>query len=470
LAYRTLYPTKRRLSACLEIFSPGRTNSPGFGVDYIEHLIQYFEALGAGDLRRQTESFLQWSDGIGNKVRLIQLFLVGFYYVELCGLDVSIDPVVASIRPEERQRVKSAFAGRLPDVDLRTFFEGLLDVWPVVTTGLTDEALLAILLRFQIVANRSAPMQRVETSVARLRPEQVVEAESGGDTPRRVMTDDDAKAPKDPAYLNRGHVRSIFAAASFLVQQGYPPFNARITIRHRLFGHQDQAAASKHFASFSQALKTQLISCGGSGLRIVVRERDEAEGSCGRVIAHVPDVEKFRRWMLKWQRSSRLAGAEDEAVTMEVAPVGQRLDEHWRCVRWLCGGFNPADPVHSKIQIETDYHRVAGDIGTRTRLDQSEALGAAARIKADEKCGTDLLSAFNDHQWDRLYDGWELDEQVYREQRRLQLEAAMAELRARHALESASYSDEMRGYEEAELRSNLAASPVERAWASWGRS
>ncbi|WP_211911567.1 AAA family ATPase [Tardiphaga alba] len=441
-----------------------------FGVDYIEHLIQYFEALGAGDLRRQTESFLQWSDGIRNKVRLIQLFLVGFYYIELCGLDVSVDPVVASIRLEERQRVKSAFAGRLPDIDLTTFFEGLLGVWPVVTVDLSDEALLAILLRFQMVANRSAPMLRPETSVARIRPERIVEADIGGDAQRRVTTDDDAKAPKDPAYLNRSHVRSIFAAASFLVQQGYPSFNARITIRHRLFGHQDQAAASDHFKAFSSALKLQLVSCGGSGLRIFVQERDEAEGSCGRVIAHVSDVEKLGRWMLKWHRSSRLAGAEDRAVTMDIGSAGRRLDEHWRCVRWLCGGFNPADPIHSKIEIEPDYHRVAGDIGKRNRQDQSEALDAAARIKADEKCGIDLLSAFNDRKWDRLYDGWELDEQVYREQRRSQLEAAMLELRARHALDSASYSDEMRGYEEAELRSNLAASAVERAWAIWDRS
>lgn len=441
-----------------------------FGVDYIEHLIQYFEALGAGDLRRQTESFLQWSDGIRNKVRLIQLFLVGFYYIALCGLDVSVDPVVASIRPEERRRVADAFAGRLPDVDLRTFFEGLLDVWPVVTTDLSDEALLALLLRFQMIANRSTPMQRLETSAARIRPEHVVEAESGGDAPRRNTAGDDAKAPKDPAYLNRSHVRGIIAAASFLVQQGHAPFNARITIRHRLFGHQDQAAASKHFASFSQALKTQLLSNGDSGLRIFVQERDENEGPCGRVIAHVSDAEKIGRWMLKWQRSSRLAGAEDGAVTMEVALASERLDEHWRCVRWLCGGFNPADPIHSKLQIERDYQRVAGDIGTRTRLDQSEALGAAARTKADQQCGVELLSAFNDEQWDRLYDGWELDERVYREQRRSQLEAAMAELRDKHSREASTYSDEMRRYEEDELRLNIAASCAARSWTSWSRS
>ncbi|MGM5028314.1 AAA family ATPase [Tardiphaga sp. 862_B3_N4_1] len=441
-----------------------------FGVDYVEHLIQYFEALGAGDLRHQTGKFLQWSDSVRNKARLIQLFLVGFYYIELCGLDVSVDPVVASIRPEERKRIVDAFTNRLPNIDLRAVFEGLIDIWPVITSDLTDEALFAILLRFQITANRNEPVRRSDESAVRIRPEAVAALEDGAEHQRRVVTSDDAKAPKDPAYLNRGHVRSVFAAASFLVQQGYPPFNVRITIRHGLFGHQEQASASKHFARFSQAVKTQLLSYGDSGLRVFVQERDDVHGSCGRLIAHVSDVEKLRRWMLKWQRKSRVAGAEDAAITMEVAPVGERLDEHWRCVRWLCGGFNPSDPIHPRLGIEGEYLHVAGDIGTRTRLDLSEALGGAARNKADRDCGVDLLSAFNDEQWDRLYDGWELDESVYRDQQRLTLQAALTELRAKHSQEEATYSEERRSYEEDELRSTRAASAPTRSWAIWSRS
>ena len=439
-----------------------------FGVDYIEHLVQYFEALGSGDFGLQTTKFLRWPDSVRGKVRLIQLFLVGLYYVELCGLDVSVEPGIASIRQEERNRVIEAFNARLPSIDLKAFFEGMLDVWPVVTGDLSEGALLAILLRFQTVANRGDIVPRAN-EVERITPQAVIEAESVIGTSRGRKSDDE-DAPKDPAHLSRSHVRSIFAAASFLVQQGHEPFNARITIRHRLFGHEGQPEASKHFAKFSQALKGQLENWGGSGLRVFVQEREEEEGSCGRVIASVPDAELADRWLKKWQRRSRVVGKEDAAITLEMVHSGERLDGHWSCVRWLCGGFNPNDPVFPKLNIEMAYRRVAGNIGTRTRLDTSEPLTALARGKAELECCVDLVSAFNDEQWDRLYGGWELEERKYREEQKLLWQAALADVLARHPLDGSAGSKEVQDYEVEELRKGWAAGAQVRPWSIWSRS
>ncbi len=440
-----------------------------FGVDYIDHLVRYFEALGAGDFRQQTTNFLQWQDNVRNKVRLIQLFLVGLYYVELCGLDVSVEPVIASIRQEERSRVTDAFTRRLPSIDMKAFFEGLLNVWPVVTSDLSDEALLAILMRFQAAVNRGEIVSRAN-DIERITPQAVVEAGPViGTSPSRRKSDD-KDAPKDPDYLSRGLIRSIFATASFLVQQGHQPFNARITIRHRLFGHEGQPEASAHFVRFSQALKGQLENWGGSGLRVFVQERDEEEGSCGRVIAHVPDAELADRWLKKWQRSRRVMGNEDAAITLEMVPSCERLEGHWSCVRWLCGGFNPNDPIFSKLNIETAYRRVAGNIGTRTRLDYSEPLGAAARQEAELECGVDLVSAFNDEQWDRLYDGWELEERKYREEQRLLWQAAVADVLAQHPLDGSARSEEVQDYEVEEIRKRWAARAQVRPWSIWSLS
>jgi DNA polymerase-3 subunit gamma/tau len=441
-----------------------------FCVDYIEHLIQYFEALGAGDFRQQTAKFLQWPDSIRNKARLIQLFLIGLYYVELCGLDVSVEPVIASIRKEERIRVTGAFARRLPHIDLKAFLEGLLNVWPVVTNDLSDEALLGILMRFQNAANRGDAAPKATDLVQRITPQAMPEVEDKAGSPRSRRSNDDADAPKDPAYLTRSHVRSIFAAASFLVQQGHQPFNARITIRHRSFGHEAQSEASAHFARFSQALKGQLENWSGSGLRICVQERDEAEGSCGRVIAYVPDTESAERWLKKWQRSSRVVGMEDAAITLEMVPAGEELDGHWRCARWLCGGFNPSDPTFSKLNIEAEFQRVAGDIGTRTRLDSSESLAPLARRKAEVSDGIEILSAFNDAQWDRLYDGWELEEREHRDTERSLWQATLAEVVAKHALDGSAQSKETQNYEADELRRSWAARDRVRAWPIWSRS
>jgi DNA polymerase III subunit gamma/tau len=440
-----------------------------FGVDYIEHLIRYFEALGVGDFRQQTTRFLQWPDSVRNKARLIQLFLVGLYYVELCGLDVSVEPAIASIRQEERSRVTNAFATRLPSVDLKAFFEGLLGVWPVVTSDLSDEALLAVLLRFQAVANRGEILPRAKKLIERITPQATVEAHLVAATSRSRNKSDDDDAPKDPAYLTRSHVRSIFAAASFLVQHGHRPFNARITIRHRLFGNEEQPEASAHFARFSQALKGQLENWGGSGLRVFVQERDDNEGSCGRVIAHVPNSELADRWLKKWHRSSRVAGKEDAAITLEMVPEGERLDGHWSCVRWLCGGFNPNDPIFPKLNIEMMYRRAAGNIGSRNRLDFSEPLGTAARQKAELDSGVDLVSAFNDKKWDRLYDGWELEERKYREEQKLLWQAALAEKLARHPLDGSVGAKEVQDYEVEERRKAWSANAQVRPWSIWSR-
>jgi DNA polymerase III subunit gamma/tau len=442
-----------------------------FGVDYIEHLIQYFEALGAGDFAAQTIRFWRWPDTVRSKAKLIQLFIVGFYCVELCELDVSVEPVIASIRRDERLRVRDAFARRLPGIDIKVFFEDLLNVWPVVTSDMSDEALLATLMRFQAVANRSEVTPRVGVSVERITPQAVVqEAPDSGERPGRRIKGDDADALKDPAYLYRSHVRSIFAASSFLVQAGHRPFNAMITIRHRLFGKEQQDEASDQCGRFSQALKESLKRGGGSGLRILVQERDAEEGSCGRVIAYVPDAEETIKWLRKWHRSSRVIGKEDEAISMEMVPAGGNLEGHWRCVRWLCGGFNPNDPVSSKLNIEAEYRRVAGDIGKRNRLDHSEPLGVPARRRAAEACGVQIISAFNDEEWGRLYDGWELDEHRYRKEQGIRWQDALAAVKAKHPLDGSDSANEVQEYEVQELRRRWLEVPQNRSWPIWSVS
>lgn len=436
-----------------------------FGVDYIDVLIDFFEALGSGSFEKQTRIFLGWSDSVRRKVRLIQLFLIGLHYSELCRLNVSIDPVIASIRSDERQRVLAAFRIRLPDADLKALFENMLAVWPVVTDDMSEEALLAIMMRFQAVANSGEILERAPLP-CRLIPEPVAEARADEHSMRRArIKSDDASAPRDPAFLSRANVRKIFAAASFLVQKGHEPFNARITIRHRDFGHTNQSDASRHFAKFSQALKGRLEHWGGSGLRIFVQEASE-DGSCGRVIAHVPKPVEAALWLKKWHRSSRTAVTAENAITCEMVPAATVLEGHWACVRWLCGGFNPNDPIRAALGIEDEFNRVAGDIGQRTRVDYSEPLGSAARSMEEDQCGgLAIVSAFDDGQFQRLYDGWELDECAHRREQRARWDAGVAEIKARYPLDGSMKSEELLQYEVEEFKRRFSPSP--RTWPIW---
>jgi DNA polymerase-3 subunit gamma/tau len=149
---------------------------------------------------------------------------------------------------------------------------------------------------------------------------------------------------------------------------------------------------------------------------------------------------------------------------------GERLDGHWRCVRWLCGGFNPNDPIFAELNIEKEYHRIAGDIGQRTRCDLSVPLGKQARDQAEAECGIDLVSAFNDGQWERLYDGWEQEERTYREEQKLLWQAALAELRAQYLFDGSAKAKEVQDYEVEELRKRWAAGTAARTWPIWSPS
>jgi len=438
-----------------------------FSVDHVENLVVYFEALGSADFKLQTESFFGWREPVRTKIRLIQQFLVGVYYRDFCGVNVSVDPVIASIRPKERDRVLEAFRRRLGDVDLKAFWEDMLSAWPVITNDLSDEALLTHVIRLQNVANRSDCSPRSETYVDRVAVEALPEGESGDSAKKsRIAKNSDDLTPTDPKYLTRSHVAKIFASSSFLIQEGYKAFNAQITIRHSLFGAQQQPEASEHFAEFSKALKSRLEHWNGSAPRLFVQEKSETDGSCSRVVAFIPNAADAARWLNKWQRSERISGCEEDALRLEMLPAGPRLEAHWRCVRWLCGGFNPQDPIFGKLNIEPEYQRVAGDIEGRTRVGCSDLLAPLAIAKAQE-IGLQLVSAFDDQQWDRLYDGWEIEECASRLEHKLILEEAIARVEALYPLDGSPQTKEIRESELAELRARFGARARRRSWPIW---
>ena len=186
------------------------------------------------------------------------------------------------------------------------------------------------------------------------------------------------------------------------------------------------------------------------------------------MIAYIPDVEQADRWLKKWHRGSRVAGKEDAAITSRWHPkrrARRALDLRAMAMQRIQSQHS----IFPKLNIETAYRRIAGNIGTRTRLDSSEPLTGKARAKAELECGIDLVSAFDDEQWDRLYDGWELEEQRYREEQKLLWQAALADVMARHPLDGSVRSKEAQDYEVEELRKAWSASARVRPWSMWSR-
>ncbi|MGY4155591.1 DNA polymerase-3 subunit gamma/tau [Bradyrhizobium sp. USDA 4461] len=406
-----------------------------FGVSRMEHLCKYFLALGEGNFARQTGAFFEWNEPVQLKTRLIQSFLLSLYYNELCALKVTIDPLIASIRTAERTPIVAAFRQRLPSVDLSQFWEDMMAALPIVTSAISDEALNAHIIAFQRVAGRSEAAPRRSVAPDRI-PQNGARyvnrsrrASSGGQETRLVRI---PKLKRDPKYLSMENVAQLIRASSFVVQEYGIRFNARISIRHAAFGCKTQDEAAEHFATFSKSLDSRLKAWTGSGHRICVQEANEVEGFCGRLVAHVPNDARFARWSERWARGTSGGTPESAAIRVEFISPGSKLEGHWGCVRWLCGGLNPREPWAERLGIESEFQRVAGDIGQRTRMPISDSLKAAGIRKAENELRLEALSAFDDEAWDRLYDGWELDEHLSRQGHKELREKAVAEVVGRY--------------------------------------
>jgi DNA polymerase III subunit gamma/tau len=442
-----------------------------FGISRTVYLCNYFVTLGRGDFALQTKAFFDWNETVQVKARLIQLFLVSMYYNDLCAVGVPIDFVIASIRVPERLPILDAFRQRLGPVNLKHFFEDMMTVWPVVTSALSDEALLMHVIRLQRLANRSQATRRVETVPDRIpegsitRKERVRRVRVSNVNPPLVRI---PKLKRDPNYLTIDNAAQLIRSASFAVQEHGIKFNTQIMIRHTKFGCKTQEEASDHFARFSKALDSRLKAWVGYGHRLCVQEVNEADGFSGRVVAFIADerAQLLRRWSERWDHEFRVAGEEDHAITFEIVPAGDRLEAHWRCVRWLCGGLNQQEPLAARLNIEPEFRRVAGDIGQRTRMPISDSLKPGKIENVENEAGLKLLSAFDDQAWDRLYDGWELEEHLSRMMHTRLRQAAIEEVRQSYA----HTPEEQAGIEAAlvELRASWPDKYArERSWPVW---
>ena len=79
-----------------------------------------------------------------------------------------------------------------------------------------------------------------------------------------------------------------------------------------------------------------------------------------------------------------------------------------------------------------------------------------------------FLSAFDDQAWDRLYDGWELDEQLSRQMHRRLRETAVQEVRRRYEPADTPETEASMEAELAELRASWPDKYArERSWPLW---
>jgi DNA polymerase-3 subunit gamma/tau len=443
-----------------------------FGVSRIEQLCNYFVALGRGDFAEQTKLFFDWHEPIVVKVQLIQQFLLDIYLNDIGGVGVPIDALISSIRTDERRPVMDAFRNRVGSDNIAQFIEDMIAACPVVTPATSDEAVLGQVIELQRLANRTRPTPRLEVVPVRIPqgddngPKLRVRRLHGDVVRRRGVHG--PKTARDPNYLTIDNVARLINSASFAVAHYGTRFNVRISIRHGAFGCKTQDEAADHFALFSKGLDSRLKDWTGAGHRLGVQEVNDVDGFCGRIVAFVPDVRLLQRWAGRWHREDRVGGQEDTAIVIDVDTIDSGLEAHWRCVRWICGGLKPTAPDYVSLGIEPEFQRIAGNIGTRTRMPISDSLKPGEIERIGNALGLRFVSAFDDRAYEFLFSGWELTEHLDRVRHEREREAALAALRARYEPIDGAEQQSSLDAEIAELRGSW---PNERersrSWTLW---
>ncbi|RQH09474.1 AAA family ATPase [Bradyrhizobium sp. RP6] len=388
-----------------------------YNFGYTEILTRYFIALGQGDFRRQTEIFFQWNEDAREKVRLIQVLMLSLYYKELCGLSLTIDPVIASMAPSDRAQIITAFRERLKEANLKSFWEGLIQAWPVITSDLSEESLFILITDFQRrVSAASEIVEHVPPEGPFFSPTEAAwRPPVDKMTTRQQRRGGRSEVGKDPRYLTYDQVKDLFNAASFLTQEYGCQFNIRVTVRSRLFGCDTKSEVSKLLSGFAHAFTDRLNKWIGHSHWLCVQEFEDG-AVCSRIIAvgPQPDSREFKmmqKWFSNWRKNERTAGQEEQAITADLTSTqksARKMKSHWDSVRWLCAGMNPAEPIYKRLVLPKS--RQAGDLGSkRRRHSASESLTPSGMADAMQH-EMEPLSAFDDEAWDHLYNGWELQE------------------------------------------------------------
>ena len=374
-----------------------------FDVKDTDAVLNYFIALGEGDVRAQSRHFVNWASSAQMKVARIQGLLVSIYYNDLIGQSLIVEPVISSINAGERKPIVEAFQRRFPDrLRLMCAWQEMLGLLPVNPNELSSEALLAKIILFQervcshdlgaaIIATDERPLE--------MRPAARSAAKA------KVHSRD-----RDPAFLSLDQVRKIYNSASAFTQAFGRQFNVKIEVHHAAFGCGDQKAAGKNAGEFCSALSQRLKAWFGNGDRMLIQEVDTQDGFCARVIASLPNsdertVADLHRWIRQWRLRDRSESMKAQAVLFEVLGESERMGAQWECVRWLCAGLDPKESTREQLRLG---RRVAGDIGTGNRFASSDSCGENLKRLAADVHGLPFLSAFNSQAWTHIYSGWEL--------------------------------------------------------------
>lgn len=282
--------------------------------------------------------------------------------------------------------------------------------------------------------------------------------------------------------LPRQAVAAIFDAASSLTQLYGVVFNTRIVVRHALTASADETGA-REVSDLVHEASQQLRRLGGGRLHYIYRHRKtEKDGLVTGIVCHIPSLlaDPMLDWIERFMERRLGSDLARRAVYARLADHGEEpiaVRRHWRLVRGLCAGLDPAltikiggerRPLAQVLKVPARLCRPGEPMNLAQRYRISETIGIGAQRRAKSEA-MPLLSAFCDQAWDALPSGWELDE--YRERIREAQERRLAEDKISALWPDAcdEFQSQVRTLELEKLRASWVGGPHKRprGWRGW---
>ncbi|EAQ37528.1 DNA polymerase III gamma and tau subunits [Nitrobacter sp. Nb-311A] len=398
-----------------------------FCVHHLELLVEYFQALAAGDSEGQMSAMRKWHDPISAKVQGVRALLTSIFYNEILGQKVLIDAFVDSLI-SERFGIVSGFCERL-NVDsprkLERFWEKMLSFW-AGRQSMDETGLTLCLSLFENLVNRGLTdgVGLISTAVPIVERPSAQQAVWIPHVATELISERFSEdGGRTDQYLSRADVREIVNRASFFIQHHGRMMNAAFTVFPGWRAKSSERTAIEAIRQFREKLDCLCSDAGEPHASMTVYERD-LDGVFGRIVAHVPQIvdPNFATVLADWCNGFNEDNSEGPFVEWDQKcdpKNSTSLTFHWDRVLALCGSFYDDGVSHGAcslldhLQIPRKIRRPSGPI----RSPLLEFSGALTAESIEKSCMNNMLplSAFDAQAWPWIRRGWEQKEFVDRQ-------------------------------------------------------
>ncbi len=402
--------------------------------DTVGHVLDYFQALVAGDLDQQRASLAaaQLSPAeLANRILDLLLHLkltqVGPSRVQRQNSDIGL-----LVDDGDCRALVAGLAARAEvlGIELATLMDEVLEFWSYMPLRIDETVLEAQVVRFHDLMTMDRPVQRDRSEIAarivRASEGTAYRSNAGRRKPPAWRTGDASSRADQGTHLNARQAEEIYTAATFLAQRYGVTFNARLTLNHAALGISDEKQAVALTSDLGKELGQRFDvwlkdDPGGPDKallhRVVLHERLSDGTLASTILLHLDGAveAKARDWIFRKFLAGRQLGGngwQDDWLEVSHAKSAKgALAHQWQLVRRLWRGLDPSIevdgvPLIDRLDVPNAWRQPAGDVSQR-RFSVSQSLSQASR----QEMATDLpsfRSLFAERRWDQLFSGWEL--------------------------------------------------------------